>query len=157
MALCFSEWPSPDQAAVPDYLGNHVPAATDPRCHPGFFDLHHVCVQAQKIHLKLPISILWKLLASFLSAKWVSCVGFHCVVLFQCVWHSAHPAGQLREVLDPVWVFLLHHCDLLYGGLWRHLPRHLAGSALHGPHDLHRFCLHSKTGRYFSSYDIFTL
>ena len=56
MALCLSEWPSPDQAAVPDYLGNHVPAAFDPGCHLGISDLHHVCIQAKKIHLKLSIN-----------------------------------------------------------------------------------------------------
>lgn len=71
---------------------------------------------------------------------------FKSFVLTQSVWHPAYPESQHREVPDPVWVFLLHHSDILHGRLRWHFSGHLARTAVHGPHDLYRLCFHSKTG-----------
>lgn len=48
--MCLSERPSPDQAALPDNLSDHVPAAADSGSHPGLSHIYHVGISAQGKH-----------------------------------------------------------------------------------------------------------
>ena len=81
--------------------------------------------------------------------SFVVCIGAFRVKMFsflQNMWCAAYTESQHWYPAQHVRRYILCDSNVLYGGVWRHQPRHLAKPGFHAVDDNCGFCYDSNTG-----------